>query len=134
MRAFETGNDLDATSGDGKSAAEKQPRRLSTVAPTVDGKSAVDDADWFSVATLKMHPHKPGTVLHLVTGLGDERLCQRYAADHVRPPAYFLRRLLRGRHGRQWLNATMDGCTEQWWLDHQRADRIVAQIDALDLK
>jgi len=95
------------------------------------GKSAVDDADWFSVAARNLYSHKPGTALHLITGLGDERLCQRYASGEVRPPAYFLRSLLRGEHGQQWHGAVMDGCATPWWLDLQAAQRLCAEYQII---
>lgn len=94
----------------------------------VDGKSAVDDGDWFKRAAQQLYPHKPGTILHLTTGLGDERLCQRYAAGDVRPPAYFLRALLRSQHGEQWLAAALEGCTATWWKDLQRARRVAVAL------
>lgn len=97
---------------------------------STDGTSAVDDENWFSEAAQGIYEHKPGTQLHQITTLGDERLCQRYAAGHVKPPAYFLRALLRGKHGRQWLRATMAGCQEQWWLDFQRAAEVGRDVIA----
>jgi hypothetical protein len=95
------------------------------------GKSAVDDADWFSVAARKLYAHKPGTILHLTTGLGDERLCQRYASGEVRPPAYFLRALLRSDHGEQWLAAAMDGSRSDWWRDIDSARALCAQFQII---
>lgn len=92
----------------------------------VDGKSAVDDADWFAAATRTLLPNKAGTHLFLTTGCGDERLCQRYAAGHVKPPAYFLRRLQRSEYGWQWLCAVMDGASPQWWRELQQ-DRDLAR-------
>ncbi len=90
-----------------------------------DGKSAADnDGQWFSRAARRMHATKPGSILHYTTGLGDERLCQRYASGEVRPPAYFLRALLRSEHGWQWLCAAMEGCTEQWWMELHRAIKV----------
>jgi hypothetical protein len=32
-------------------------------------------------------------------------------------PSYVLRKLLRGQDGAQWLEAIMDGCGDNWWLD-----------------
>lgn len=78
------------------------------------------DGNWFSVAARALYPSKGGTALHYVTG-GDERLCQKYAAGTVKPPAYFLRALLRSEHGWQWLAALMDGSEARWWSDIQRA-------------
>lgn len=106
------------------------------VAITVDGKvagsSAADDADWFSRAARALYPNKPGTALYWLTGLGDERLCQRYASGDVRPAAYFLRALMRGEHGEQWFSAIMDGCDAEWWRDVQRARRVAAALDAVE--
>jgi hypothetical protein len=85
-----------------------------------DGKSAADDGDWFAKAAQALLPHKAGTALHYATGF-DERACQRYAAGSIKPPAYFLRALLRSDGGWQWLAALMDGADPQWWRDIQRA-------------
>ena len=98
-----------AISCDGKSTAENSLQ-------TTNGLSAVDDEGWFGAAPRQLYPVKAGTVLYLTTGLGDERLCQRYAAGTVKPSAYFLRNLLRGDHGEQWLNATLEGLDKEWWL------------------
>lgn len=95
------------------------------------GKSATDDENWFSTAAWDLYGKNPGEPLHLITRLGDVRACQRYAAGDVKPPAYFLRRLLRSDHGEQWLNAVMSGSDAAWWLDHQRARRIADAIDAV---
>jgi hypothetical protein len=97
----------------------------------LSGRFAVDDENWFSAAAKKLYAHKPGTILHLTTGLGDERLCQRYAAGEVRPPAYFLRALLRSDHGEQWLAATMDGAAVQWWRDVDAARALCAQFQII---
>lgn len=93
-----------------------------------DGKSAVDDENWFSEASQGIYKHKRGTQLYQITLLGDERLCQRYAAGHVKPPAYFLRKLLRSPHGRQWLLAAMDGCQSEWWLEFQHAAEVGVKV------
>lgn len=113
-----------AISVGGRVAAERKCDDGKPVDRTSDGKSAVDDGDWFSLAARSLYPHKPGAILHHTTHLGDERLCQRYASGEVRPPAYFLRALQRSDiAGEQWLHATMDGCTAPWWIQmqHERA-------------
>jgi hypothetical protein len=110
MRTASPSSHEAATNGHGKNAAKSRRRNE-------NGKSAADDGDWFARSARSLHPHKPGTVLFLVTGLGDERLCQRYASGEVRPPAYFLRALLRSDGGEQWMNAVMDGCTQSWWAN-----------------
>lgn len=107
------------------------PGDKAVVEKSSNDTSVADDENWFETAACVLLPIKPGTALHFTTGF-DERSCQRYAAGAVKPPAYFLRRLLRSSQGRQWLAAVMDGCDEQWWLDHQRAQRIVAAEDAID--
>lgn len=122
MRAVLDGTDGGATVGRGRCAATN----------LVDGKSAADDGDWFSEAAQQLHPHKPGTVLFLTTELGDERLCQRYAAGHVKPPAYFFRALLRSDQGWQWLCAAMEGSDAEWWREMKRARARSAAIDAAD--
>ena len=100
----------------GSSASERSGRNA--VEEIQDGKSAVDDENWFAEAAQELYGrNKPGTALFYATHLGDERGCQRYAAGSVKPPAYFFRRLLRTAHGWQWLCAAMDGCDEQWWRD-----------------
>ena len=99
---------------DGKSAAEAFDR-------PADGKDAVDSSDWFGIAARALYPHKAGTNLFYLTGLGDERLCQRYANGKHKPPAYFLRALLRSDQGFTWLSAVMDGSDVTWWRELQAA-------------
>lgn len=101
-----------------------------------DGKSGAvlespvkSDADWFSQGVKGVLPRKAGLCLHLATGLGDERLCQKYAAGHVKPPAYFLRALLRGEDGWTWLCICMDGCKAKWWLEVKQAVAIKRAIE-----
>lgn len=93
---------------------------ISDVEPQTDGISAVDDENWFSVAAHALLPCKAGTALHYATGF-EERACQKYAAGSVKPPAYFLRSLLRSEQGWQWLAVLMEGAEPQWWADIQRA-------------
>jgi hypothetical protein len=96
---------------------------------TSDGTSAIDDGHWFSQAARALYVEKPGTILFLITGLGDERLCQKYASGKHRPPAYFLRALLRGEHGADWLAAVMHGCKSEWWREYQDAMKLKRAID-----
>lgn len=94
-------------------------------------KSVGSDENWFSDAVLRLlGTDKPGTALDCITELrfGD-RNCQRYAAGDVKPPAYFLRAILRGKHGEPFLHALMDGCESEWWLDHQRRLTNGAKVD-----
>ncbi|MGH6878002.1 MAG: hypothetical protein ACREHV_11595, partial [Rhizomicrobium sp.] len=86
------------------------------------------DAEWFSCACRKLFDGKAGTALHYLTGF-DERSCQRYAAGQVKPPAYFLRALLRGEQGNIWLNAVMDGASPKWWREHAITERKAALFE-----
>ena len=89
---------------------------------SASGRDA-DDEHWFSEGC-DIYEHKPGTIIFTLTGLGDERICQRYASGEVRPSAYFFRGLLRTSHGWEWLNIAMRGSKEPWWLEVQDAIRI----------
>lgn len=109
MREVSVNRDAGSSNGNGTSAAIDND----------DGRCAVDDGDWFSRVARALLRKKAGTALHYITGF-DERLCQRYAAGHVRPPAYFFRCILRSNHGWEFLAGAMDGCEEKWWTDLQR--------------
>lgn len=100
----------------------------SVVKTSTADTSVGDDENWFSEMVLQLlGPEKPGTALDCVTELQfGERNCQRYASGDVKPPAYFLRALLRSEHGAPFFNAVMDGCTARWWLDLQRERRVGA--------
>lgn len=130
MRSCEGNSEYSANGGGGKSAVEGCPLGKSAVDETTDGKSAVDNSNWFSEMARALHPDKPGTILHLETGLGDERLCQRYAAakDPVQPKAYFLRALLRGEGGWTYLAFVMDGSKAVWWIELQQALKVFAAL------
>lgn len=94
--------------------------------------SVAGDENWFSEAALDLlGTEKPGTALWAITGF-EERSCQRYAAGHVKPTAYFLRTLLRSPQGWQWLAAAMEGSDAQWWRDAVRARHIKQAIDAVE--
>jgi hypothetical protein len=83
--------------------------------------------DWFVTAARSLLAPKPGFILDLETGCG-ERNGDRYASGAVKLPSAILRRLLRSNHGRQWLNAVMDGSEVGWWIEYQHAERISAAI------
>jgi hypothetical protein len=87
------------------------------------GKSVVDE-NWFADMCRALFNGKAGTALHFITGF-DERSCQRYAAGQVKPPAYFLRALLRSEQGWVFLNALMAGSSAQWWRDFELARDII---------
>lgn len=110
----------------GTSAVESSMAGKCPVVKTSDGKSAVDD--WFGAIARNLLPEKPGTALHYITGY-DERLCQRYAAGHVKPSAYFLRALFRSDQGEPFFLAVMHGCEAPWWIEFQKHQRMGAAAD-----
>lgn len=93
-----------------------------------DGKSAVDDANWFAEMARDLLAPKAGTALHFITDF-PERDCQKYAAGSIRPSAYYLRRMLRNKLGWQFLAYLMDGSDAPWWDEVLRAKRIAAAVD-----
>lgn len=109
---------------------------LTTGGRKLDGKSVCNvtdkcgdksDADWFAEVCSVLFAHKAGTQLHYATG-HDERSCQRYASGQVRPPAYFLRALLRSEQGQVWLAALMDGSGSAWWAELRAARQLCEQF------
>lgn len=102
-----------ATNPDGKSVARRPAQHIEKQSDDIS-----DAEDWFANACKHLFPQgKAGTELWAVTDV-DERSCQRYAAGHVKPPAYFLRSLLRSKQGWTWLRVVMDGSDAEWWTDH----------------
>ncbi len=101
--------------------------------PTLDVNSAVDDEEsWFSNICRRAVGPKAGTFLHFLTGF-DERMCQRYAAGHVKVPGYLVREIIRSPEGENFLNFVMRGANPPWWREYQRRRRITQQVDNLDL-
>lgn len=88
---------------------------------------------WFPNAARILLAPKPGLVLHLQTDCG-ERNGHRYAGGEVVVPSGVVRQLMRRDDGRPWFTALMEGSEAAWWLALQRAERIAAQIDSLDLR
>lgn len=104
-------------------------RNVSTKADIPEDRAEDNFANgWFARLVGGLFTRKAGTALHCISGF-DERACQRYAAGHVKPPAYFLRALLRSAQGFQFLAAIMDGSDAAWWADLQRAKRVMDAID-----
>lgn len=100
----------------------------------VDDRFVIDvGPQWFPNAARLLLAPKPGLVLHLQTDCG-ERNGHRYASGEVVVPSPIVRHLIRSANGRPWLGALMDGSDALWWKDFQRAERIAAQIDSLDLR
>lgn len=112
-----------AISADGKSVIESSGDGAAEPDPSSDDISVAPDENWFAEMAQALLVPKPGTALHYITGF-DERSCQRYAAGSVKPPAYFIRALLRSEQGGPILAALMDGCTARWWVDFQRYQRM----------
>jgi hypothetical protein len=116
-------------------ASEVADQMVISDSESTDAAAITDhlDKDWFVQIVESLAPKDSGYALHLVTGF-EQRSCYRYASGERKPPAYFLRALLRSDQGKQWLAAIMDGSEAEWWCEHQRAERIVAQVDRLDLR
>lgn len=79
-----------------------------------------DDCDWFGELARGLLGKDAGLHLHCITGF-PERTCYYYASGERKPPAYFLRSLLRSNQGAPFLAALMQGCDAAWWVEHQRA-------------
>ena len=86
------------------------------------GQTDSEDGDsrWFAVIAPALLGKDTGFQLHIATGFA-ERTCYRYAANDRKPPAYFLRALLRSDQGFTWLSAVMDGSDVTWWRELQAA-------------
>lgn len=97
-------------------------------AASFSDNSVSDDSEWFPRAAKVLLAPKPGLVLDLLTDCG-ERNGDRYASGAVKLPSGVMRHLLRGKHGRQWLNAIMDGSDAEWWVDYQRAERVLFAVE-----
>lgn len=97
---------------------------------TISGQSATDDGDWFKEAAQALLT-KPGLELHLITGF-EESQCYRYASGRARPPAYFLRALLRSEQGGPFMAILMRGSDALWWRAYVRGLRIAAAEDKID--
>ncbi len=78
------------------------------------------DEHWFRDLAQSLLPgDKAGTFLWSL-GIGEERSCQRWVAGSVKPTGYTVRRILRSKIGREFLNGLMAGCQEPWWIAYQR--------------
>lgn len=108
--------------------SDSKSGRAVDVAPSTDQTDS-DPSQFFARAARGLLGKDAGFALHLATGF-EERTCYRYASGERMPPAFLLRELLRSDAGEAWLNATMDGCTAQWWLDSQRERRVGASAIA----
>lgn len=83
-------------------------------------ESGSDDCDWFGELARGLLGKDAGLHLHCITGY-PERTCYYYASGARKPPAYFLRALLRSEQGASFLAALMSDCDAKWWREHQRA-------------
>lgn len=109
------GTDLRVVSIEAISVPVREPDR-----PTVQTVTVSDSERWFADLARQLLPKDAGFALHVCTGF-EERTCYRYAAGDRKPPAYFLRALLRSEQGWTWLAAVMDGAEPEWWRTVQAA-------------
>jgi hypothetical protein len=63
-----------------------------------------------------------------------DRTCRAWASGDSPPPVNILLVLLHDAEvGKRVLDYVMRDCDAPWWREHQRAERIAAQVDKLDL-
>lgn len=98
-----------------------------TLPETSTAHAGSEDNSWFSNPAQVLLGSDPGLALNVLTSVPD-RSCYRYASGERAVTGYIVYRLLRSKQGRQWLNAIMDGCTEEWWLTHQDELRLGAAV------
>lgn len=112
------------------SANFRRDRMVSESEPADCPETVTDqsDSDWFATMAQSLLGKDAGLHLSIITGFV-ERTCYRYASGDRKPPAYFLRALLRSDQGWTWLSAVMDGSTAAWWRDHQLALRKAKLFD-----
>lgn len=93
--------------------------------------------EWFYEAARDLLGKDSGYVLHILTGY-PESSCYAYVAKNPqhrrRPREHFLRKLFATPQGRAFHAAFMAASGAPWWRDYERAQRITAQIDNLDLE
>lgn len=109
------------------------PADTSVAEKSISDTSVGDDENWFADCVLRLLGKEiPGKALDCITGLSfGERNCQRYAAGHVKPTAYFLRALIRSKDGGPFFLAMMDGCKAEWWVEFQEMQRLAAQRERI---
>lgn len=89
-----------------------------------------DESQWFKDVARLLLGKDAGLHLHYITGY-PERSCYYYAKGERPLPGDFLHKLFRSPQGEPFLRAFMHGC--EWWQQVERARRIAAQIDRLNL-
>ena len=107
----------------GNIVSESQTGRNAGTRNGFPDRSDSDDSEWFADMARGLLSKDAGFALHVITGF-EERTCYRYAAGDTKPPAYFLRAILRSDQGEPFLLALMDGCEARWWVDYKRHHRM----------
>lgn len=107
--------------------SETNPQPPISPPATSTAQTGSEDNAWFSEPAQSLLGSDPGLALNVLTGVPD-RSCYRYASGERAVTGYIVYRLLRSKHGRQWLNAFMDGCEEEWWLALQDEIRVGAAV------
>jgi hypothetical protein len=93
---------------------------------------------WFAVMCRELWganaPKELEYVLRRIGHPRSDRTCRAWAAGDSPPPVNILLMLQRDAEcGKHVLAYVMRDCDAPWWLQHQRAERISAQVDSLDL-
>lgn len=95
--------------------AIKPPAQNGNELSVTEQSGSDDENGWFS-SMARMLGKDAGLALSVITGF-PERTCYYYASGDRKPPAYFLRAILRSEQGEPFLRAVMDGCDQEWWRD-----------------
>lgn len=119
-------------------------RNAATTATPASGSEArktlaseSDNCDWLFDAAWAVLGKEPGSALHHITGYPLSSCSAYVAKDPAKrrtPPDHFVRRLIRSRQGGPFLRAYMHGCQAEHWIAIERAERVAAQVDKLNLR
>jgi hypothetical protein len=110
---------------------------------TVSLGAAADTSDndvgnaWFSDAMRDLGINAEMLVVLTRSDMDKLRTCYRYLTSMekggTKPTGYFILMLLASEAGQQILDRLFEGRDVPWWREHQRALRIAAQVDKMDL-
>ena len=102
------------------SSAESEAISSTVQSDTEPSDQMVSDECFVEICRVLLGKDAGFALYNIVEQRFEERTCYRYAAGDRKPPAYFLRALLRSEQGATFLAAVMEGSDAQWWQDHLR--------------
>lgn len=88
---------------------------------------------WFALMCRHLWGTNAPKELQFIVG-GSDRTCRAWASGDTIPQSDILVALILSNQGRAVLDYLMSEVPMLWWLALLRAERIAAQVDALDLK